>query len=94
MCNKLFLKDDPAALAYEAAQRANAGYEDEARVIKQKPTLAETIYKLVFCSSEPYGQVLADARKGVRQLSGAWRRWRHERFQPNIRASNNKVKQP
>ena len=30
MFNKLFSKDDPAALAYEAAQRDAAGYEDEA----------------------------------------------------------------
>jgi len=43
MFNKLSSKDDPAALAYEAAQRDAAGYEDEAWMIEHEPALAKMI---------------------------------------------------
>ncbi len=94
MFNKLFSKDDPAALAYEAAQRAAAGYEDEARMIKHEPSLAETINKFVHRFSERRGQRSADAWMGVRQLPGALRRWWHERLQPDMQAGDERVKQP
>jgi len=61
MSNKLFSKDDPAALAYEAAQRDAAGYEDEAWVIEHEPTLVKVINEFVHRFTARRDQRAADA---------------------------------
>jgi hypothetical protein len=61
MSNKLFSKDDPAALAYEAAQRDAAGYEDEAWMIEHEPTLLYIVNEFVHRFIEHRDQRAADA---------------------------------
>lgn len=94
MCNKLFPKDDPAALDYVVAQRAAAGYEDEAWMIKHESGLAEMIYKLFIHFSRRGRQGFVDAWKGVRQVPGALRRWWHECFQLDMQVGDDRGKHP
>ena len=61
MSAKLFSKDDPAALAYEAAQRDAAGYEDEAWVIEHEPTLAKMINGFIQTLTEHRDRRATDA---------------------------------